>query len=105
MYLFGRDVAYLISLKMVNLNNRKINRKGGVFMGDSSTGHAQFEFSKKKVCTNSHGRLLTANRCFSHCIELIMENHTDNVNLTCKKVASRFFGAIQLSRIMILSCI
>ena len=27
-YLFDRDVAYLISLNMANLNNRKINRKG-----------------------------------------------------------------------------
>ena len=28
MYLFVRDVAYLISINMANLNNRKINRKG-----------------------------------------------------------------------------
>ena len=28
LYLFGRDVAYLRSLNMANLNNEKINRKG-----------------------------------------------------------------------------
>ena len=27
-YLFGRGVAYLISLNMANMNNRKINTKG-----------------------------------------------------------------------------
>ena len=56
MYLFSRDVAYPISLNMADMNNRKINRKG-----DSSTGHAQFEFSQKlsQVYTSRHGRLLT----------------------------------------------
>ena len=63
---------------MANLNNRKIHRKD-----DSSTGHAQFQFSQKQ---SRHNRLLTADRCFSHCIELITENHTHHVNLTCKKV-------------------
>ena len=46
MYLFGRDVAYLISLNMANLNNRKNNQKR-VFKGSSSTERAQFEFSQK----------------------------------------------------------
>ena len=104
-YLFGRDVD-LISLKMFNLNDRKINRKG-YFKGDSSTGHVQFEFSQlSQMYTNRHGRHLTADRCFSHCTELIMENHTHHVNLTCRKanVTSRFFRAVQLSWIII-SCI
>ena len=43
-------------------------------MGDFSTRHAQFEFSR------------TADCCFSHCVELITENHTHHVNLTCRKV-------------------
>ena len=103
MYLFGRDVACLISLNVADLNNiTKIQK--GVFTGDCSTGHARFEFSQ--VYTNRHGRFLTADRCFSNCIELITKNHTHYVNLKCKKVnvTSRFFGAVQLSWIMI-SCI
>ena len=96
MYLFGRDVAYLTSLSMANFNNRKIIER--VCKRDYSTGHGQFEFSQKKsqAYTNRHGRLLTADRRFSHCIELITENHTHHVNLTCKKVnvTSRFFGAV-----------
>ena len=34
------------SLKMANLNNKK-NKQEGVFQGDSSTRHVQFEFSHK----------------------------------------------------------
>ena len=47
------------------------NAQEGVIKGNSSTGHAQFEFSQKQVNANRHDRLLTADRCFSHCIELI----------------------------------
>ena len=45
------------------------NAQERVIKGDSSTGHAQFEFSQKwsQVYTNRHDRLLTAD----HCIELI----------------------------------
>ena len=85
-YLFGRDVAYLISL---NLNNRKINRGGG---GDLRVilQRSMRSFSLVSGLHKSHGllhgRLSAADRCFSHCTELITENHTHYIKLTCKKL-------------------
>ena len=90
-YFFGRDVADVISLNMAYLNIRKIHKER-VIKDDSSTGHAQFEMSQ--MYTNRHDCLLTADRCFSHCIELITgKPHLPCIiNLTYKNVnaASRF---------------
>ena len=46
MHLLGRDVVYLISLNMSNLNARR-NAQERVIKCNSSTGHAQSEFSQK----------------------------------------------------------
>ena len=84
MYLFGRDVAYLISLNTVNLNNRKVSRKGylRVILQLGMRSLCFLRNALRYVYTSLHDRLLTANRCFSDCIELITENQTHHVNLT-----------------------
>ena len=86
MYLSGRNALYLISLNMANLNVREMHKKWKLRV-ILQLSMLSLSFLRNGLrCTQiAMTRHLTADRCFSHCIELITEKPRPPCKLDMQK--------------------